>query len=84
MNNYCYDTCPHNLIPRRSFQEVVNHKVVLHTQAEGEKNKKLQCTLGYKQTVASRKALLNSEANGTRVCPSLRKVFPLSEEKKRT
>jgi len=70
-HNYCFDACEHNTIPRRSFKD--GDKFIV--ESTGERNMKLRCRLGYKQTVASEKALKNSVDNGTTICERLRKVF---------
>ncbi|MBE3140250.1 MAG: hypothetical protein IMZ53_06675 [Thermoplasmata archaeon] len=75
--NYCYDKCKFNLgVTRRSIQDGKE----LITIADTGKNKKLNCDLGYSQTVNSQKALINSQSQGTRLCPSLRKLFGREEK----
>ena len=72
MFNYCHDKCQFNLgVTRRSIQDGRE----LITIADSGKNKKLNCELGYSQTVNSHKALINSQKQGTRICPRLRKLF---------
>lgn len=73
---YCFDTCPHNKIKRHSFEttDQAGRKVSATAATEGT-NKPLMCELGYKQTAATRKGLVNSEANGTTICPRLHKVL---------
>ena len=72
MFNYCYDKCVHNLgVSRRSIQDGGE----LITTADSGKNKSLNCDLDYSQTVNSYKALINSQRQGSRICPSLKKLF---------
>jgi hypothetical protein len=66
---YCYDECAFNSIPRRTYVE--GNRVI--TVSTFGRNEKLTCRLGYKQTVQSYEAMRNSEKNGTRLCPTLRK-----------
>jgi hypothetical protein len=74
--NYCYDQCPYNNISRKSIVETDEEgKPNKITWADQDKNKRLQCTVGFKQTVASRAAALNSIKNNTPICASLRKVL---------
>uniref|UniRef100_A0A6M3JFL6 Uncharacterized protein n=1 Tax=viral metagenome TaxID=1070528 RepID=A0A6M3JFL6_9ZZZZ len=71
MFNYCYDKCPNNTIPRRSYQDG-KEKI---TEATEGKNKQLLCSIGYKQTVNSVEGRVNSEKNGTIIYGRLRTIF---------
>jgi len=71
MFNYCYDSCPNNLISRRTFQD--GKKKI--TEATKGKNEELRCTVGYKQTVNSVVARENSEKNGATICGRLKTLF---------
>jgi hypothetical protein len=74
--NYCYDKCEHNQGPRHYWEDVDKDtgKKVQQSQSDAS-NKRLQCELGYSQTVNSHRGLINSQEQGTRVCPRLRKLF---------
>jgi hypothetical protein len=75
-HNYCYDTCDHNRIPRRFWDETeAQGKVQHNATATSGRNEKLTCALGYKQTVSSKEAALNSIKNGTSVCLRLKKIL---------
>ena len=71
VKNFCHEECKHSLLP-------VND--------EGDRlmrNGKLQCEIGYKQTVNSLQGRLNSEANGTPVCPILRSRFRIKQKEEK-
>jgi hypothetical protein len=77
--NYCYDKCEFNNVPKSFWTEVVDKKPVQHSTAVKGKligpKFKLDCVLGYKQTVNSYDALKNSLAQGAQICPRLKKLF---------
>ena len=72
--NYCHDQCEHNKGARHYWDETVDGKNVRRGKSDAS-NKKLQCELGYSQTIASHKALVNSLSQGTRICARLKKLF---------
>jgi hypothetical protein len=77
MFNFCFDSCQHNQVPRRSIEDGVDEKgnVKRITQAENGKNEKLKCDLGFKTTANSRQALANVISNGGQVCRFLKQVL---------
>ena len=76
MRSYCHDTCPNNMISRLSVEETdADGRKKTFTAADKDRNKKLQCALGYKQMANSREAMVHSQENGTQVCERLRKVL---------
>jgi hypothetical protein len=75
MNSYCYDTCEHNIIPRRHWNDNEGGKSKSFSKAESGTNLKLTCLLGYKQMANTKEAMFNSHANNTPICPKLRKVL---------
>ena len=74
--NYCFDDCPHNKIERNHWSDIdENGKVVRYSKASTGTNEKLKCLVGYKQTINSHKAYLNSKKNNSIICPALKKLF---------
>jgi hypothetical protein len=83
MRSYCHDVCPNNRISRLTVEETdADGKKKSFTSADKDRNKRLQCALGYKQMVNSKTALVHSEENGTRVCANLRSVLSLERPKR--
>ena len=75
MFNYCYDKCEHNAGARHYWNETTKAGSIISHSKSDASNKKLQCRVGYSQTVNSHKALIHSESQGSRICPLLRKLF---------
>jgi hypothetical protein len=77
MFNYCFDSCQHNQVPRRSIEDGVDDKgnVKRITEAEGGKNEKLKCDLGFKTTANSKEAVQNVLKNGGQLCRFLKQVL---------
>ena len=73
--NYCYDECEFNTGARHYWEETGENGKKIVREKSDEANKKLQCLLGYRQTVNSHSAYVNSLKNNTRVCLRLRKLF---------
>lgn len=85
MNNYCFDICEHNKVARNYWSDsdengkVINHSKALRTDSDGPKFK-LICDVGYKQTINSHKAFINSNKNNALICPRLRALFAKKEK----
>ena len=69
--NYCHEECVQNGL-----------SVDIHGKLNG-RNAKLKCKLGYKQTVNSVKARVNSEMAGSIICPRLKRRFPIQAEEEK-
>ena len=84
MNNYCYDSCPNNKVPRTFWDEMEEGKAVRHSAAHKGSDTgpkfPLLCELGYRQTVNSHRALVNSKMSGAKICARLRKIFAREEK----
>ncbi len=72
--NYCYDECEHNKGERHYWSEGDGDKMITMGKSDCS-NKKLQCELGFSQTVNSHEAYVNSCKAGSRICPRLKKLF---------
>jgi hypothetical protein len=80
MFNFCYDKCENNTGARHYWSDTDKDGKVVSQSKSDASNKKLQCNLGFSQTVNSHKALINSQLQGSRICPSLRKLFKKENE----
>ena len=73
--NYCYDECEHNKGERHYWDDTKEDgKRVSHGKSDAS-NKRLQCAMGYSQTVNSHKALGNALSQNSRICSRLKKLF---------
>ncbi len=76
MNKYCYDICEHNKIERIYWSDKdKDGKNVTYSKAKEGTNQKLQCSLGFKQTVTSHKGLVNSQKCNSHICERLRIIY---------
>ena len=75
--NYCYDECRFNKCNRKEIKTINELGEESSRTVSTESNKRLQCVLGYSQTVNSHSALLNSIKQKARICPTLTKKFIL-------
>ena len=73
--NYCHDECQFNQGDRHYWDDPDEQGKHVRRSKSDASNKKLKCELGYNQTVNSHKALINSQEQGKRICPRLRKIF---------
>ena len=73
--NYCYDECEHNKGARHYWEETKEDGKKVRRGKSDSSNKRLQCDLGYCQTVNGYKALVNAVSQNSRICARLKKLF---------
>ena len=66
--NYCHEECDQSGLSVDSFGKI------------NGRNTKLKCRLGYKQTINSVQARINSEEAGSIICPRLKRKFNIQKK----